>query len=122
MVASQEACRIPSRRWPSAFDATVPVTPAAVRPKPKAVVDQHDADECLYLIGWPKVKHFLRFARHHAIESPSEEALLEQWQAAKAHIRTLEEQEAGFADNLHLNAAGANEFSVRLGRWVQPVR
>jgi hypothetical protein len=77
----------------------VPVTPAAVRPKPKAVVDQHDADECLYLIGWPKVKHFLRFARHHAIESPSEEALLEQWQAAKAHIRTLEEQEAGFADN-----------------------
>lgn len=70
-----------------------------MRPKPKTVIDQDDADECLYLIGRPKAKHFLRFVRHHALEAPSEESLRVQWQAAKARIRTLEAQEAGVADN-----------------------
>ncbi len=58
-----------------------------------------------------------------------------EWKAYRAHLIELVQAaggvyvpasdwvgEAGFADNLHLNAAGANEFSVRLGRWVQPVR
>ena len=104
MVRSQEAFRISSRRWPGELDATmpdatVPVTAPVARPKPKTFADQDVTDECLYLIGRPKAKHFLRFVRHHAVEAPSEEALLEQWRAAQAHVRTLEAQEAGFADD-----------------------
>ena len=69
------------------LSAAVTVEPAAAR------------DEGLYLTGRPKIKHFLRYMRHHAIDPEREDALIDQWQAAKRHIAVLEKEEAGCADN-----------------------
>ena len=74
-------------------------TRKAARPL-AAVEDSATAvDETLYLIGRPKLKHFLRFVRHHAVKSQHEDALIEEWQKAKDHVAQLEEEEAGCADH-----------------------
>ena len=70
-------------------------------PRPLGAVEDSATavDETLYLIGRPKLKHFLRFVRHHAVKSQHEDALIEEWQKAKDHIAQLEEEEAGGADH-----------------------
>jgi len=71
-------------------------------PRPLRAVDESSVpavDETLYLIGRPKLKHFLRFVRHHAIKQDHEDALIEEWQKAKDHIAQLEKEEAGCADH-----------------------
>src|SRR3989442_4845804 len=70
----------------------VPETLAPDKPKP-------DADENLYLIGRPSLKGYIRFVRDHALHPPAKGAIAEDWQAANEHIRTLEKEEAGAADN-----------------------
>lgn len=57
-------------------------------------------DESIYLTGRPKLKNFLRFANRNAVNPPDEDELIEIWQAAKAHIKRLEESESGLADNV----------------------
>jgi len=76
-------------------------SPALGAPPAPAVVEQpatSAADENLYLIGRPRLKHFLRFVRHHAINPEHEDALIDEWQKAKDHIAQLEKDEAGCAD------------------------
>jgi hypothetical protein len=57
------------------------------------------ADESLYLIGRPTLKQFIRFVKREAVEPADEATLIEEWQAAKDHIGTLEKEEAGHADH-----------------------
>ncbi len=56
------------------------------------------ADEYIYLRGRPTLRRFLRFVRTNAAHHTSEDALVEEWQAAQDHIRRLEKEEAGLAD------------------------
>src|SRR5881409_3697887 len=78
----------------------------AVEPKPQpapdtnaAVESKPDAKENVYLIGRPSLKGYIRFVRDHALHPPAKGAIAEDWQAANEHIRTLEIEEAGAADN-----------------------
>jgi hypothetical protein len=57
------------------------------------------ADETLYLAGRPTLRRFIRFARNDVVHPPDKAWLNERWQAACDHIRALETEEAGFADN-----------------------
>jgi hypothetical protein len=61
------------------------------------------ADESLYLIGRPTLKQFIRFVKREAIAPTDDATLIEEWQAAKNHIRTLEKEEAGHADHPVIN-------------------
>jgi hypothetical protein len=60
---------------------------------------QDQADENLYLIGWPTMKRFIRYVRGHAVRPPGEGDLAEEWQAANKVVRAIEKEEAGIADN-----------------------
>jgi len=68
-----------------------------------AVPDPADPErisgEMLYLAGRPTLRGFIRFVRGHAIPPPREDALVEEWQAARAHVLRLEVDEAGMADH-----------------------
>ena len=64
-----------------------------------AASDENAVDESLYLTGRPKLRHFLRFVRHHAIDPDDEGTLSEEWHAAKRHIEALEKLDAGRADD-----------------------
>jgi len=73
-----------------------------LKPAPEAkALDQPkpDADENLYLIGRPKLKGYIRFVREHALKPPAKGDIVDDWQAVNDHIRTLQKDEAGAADN-----------------------
>lgn len=72
-----------------------PARAAAPAPDRRAA----DADESLYLIGRPTLRQFLRFVRRQAVKRPPEGELIDEWHAAAAVARTLEEEEAGAADH-----------------------
>src|SRR5207237_6364754 len=61
----------------------------------------------LYLTGRPTLKEFLRYVRRHAVNSPSEAALAESWQAAHEVVCRLEREEAGIADDPPIGKLGA---------------
>lgn len=71
----------------------------SIERKPNDVAVSNTSDETLYLAGRPTLKGFLRFVRTHAVNPPSRGTLMEDWQAARDHIRLLEREEAGCADN-----------------------
>lgn len=91
---------------PEAFDtnfqqvlkAMKPSPAAAAAPQRVAVSPTNQVDESLYLIGRPKLKQFLRFVRHNAVDPPPEDSLIEEWQAAKEHIQALQHEDAYCAD------------------------
>lgn len=60
---------------------------------------QSDEDEMLYLLGRSSLKQYLGFVRHNAVTPPEESSLVEEWQATKGRLATLEKEEAGAADN-----------------------
>ena len=55
--------------------------------------------EYLYLTGFPRLKHLLRFAKSHSTSPPSEAELTERWQTSHALVRRLEREDAGLADD-----------------------
>ena len=71
-------------------------------------------DENLYLIGRPTLKQFLRFVKSHAVDSPNEGILTDEWQAANDFVRTLEKEEAGAADNPPITKLEVNSKNERL--------
>src|SRR5262245_34649107 len=71
----------------------------AVETESNAQTAQSDVDELLYLIGRPTLRQLRRFVRHHAVNPDSEGALTEEWNTARDHIRSLEKEEAGLADD-----------------------
>lgn len=56
-------------------------------------------DENLYLLGRPKLKNYLSFVHHQAVDIPEDDVLVGEWQAAHELIGRLEKEEAGGADN-----------------------
>jgi hypothetical protein len=73
------------------------------RPELRQAHPSHPAvsgvDSTLYLLGRPSLQQFLRFARRHGYHPPSDRELADMWRAARDVLRTLETEEAGFADN-----------------------
>src|SRR5687768_14747118 len=65
-----------------------------------------DADESLYLIGRPPIKHVLRFARTQAVNPPDEASLIDAWKAAHTVLRQMEREEAGVADDPPITKLG----------------
>jgi len=57
------------------------------------------ADRTLYLLGRPRLRDFVHFARSHAAEPPNEATLAEAWRSAHDLVHRLETEEAGLADN-----------------------
>jgi hypothetical protein len=71
----------------------------AVQAKKSNRAREEEADETLYLIGRPTLKHFLRFVRNNAIRPEDEGTLTDEWQAANDFVGSLEKEEAGAPDN-----------------------
>lgn len=67
---------------------------AAPQDTPGAAADRH-----LYLIGRPRLKDFIRYVRHQALDPPGEGTLTDEWRAAADIVRALEREEAGLADD-----------------------
>ena len=88
-----------------------PQTPEA-KPAPAAEstpldpTQQDAVYENLYLTGRPKLKHFIRYVRSHAVNPPGEAELTAEWEAARDVVRTLEQEEAGLADNPTVRMVG----------------
>jgi hypothetical protein len=82
--------------------------PVALQPESAAALERApgDADHTLYLIGRPTLRQFRRFVRHNAVKPDHESALTDEWNAASDHIRTLEKEEAGLADNPPMTKLG----------------
>jgi len=111
MIAAPETLEVgPNARLEAVEPKALEVEPnarlEAVEPKPQPAPETNtpdqakaDADENLYLIGRPSLKGYIRFVKDHALRPPSKGAIAEDWQAANEHIRTLEQEEAGAADN-----------------------
>src|SRR5215475_10623202 len=77
-----------------------------VEPERTAQTAQSDADEMLYLIGYPTLRQFRRFVRHHAVNPDPESVLMDEWNAASDYIRSLEKEEAGLADDPAITKLG----------------
>jgi len=77
-----------------------------VEPERTAQTLQSDADEMLYLIGYPTLRQFRRFVRNHAVNPDREGALTDEWNAASDYIRSLEKEEAGLADDPAITKLG----------------
>ncbi len=58
-----------------------------------------DADENVYLIGRPTLKGYIHFVKGHSVNPPPKSEISKDWHAANEYIRTLEQEEAGAADN-----------------------
>jgi len=111
MIASPETLEVESA------SGLEPVEPERVPVRERKRTDQanRDAvDENLYLIGRPTLKQFLRFVKSHAVDSPNEGILTDEWQAANDFVRTLEKEEAGAADNPPITELEVNSKNERL--------
>ncbi len=73
-----------------------------------AAVVESDAgkDEYLYLTGRPRLRDLVRFARSHAVTPPDEKALADAWHTAHEHVRRVETDETGLADNPPIQPLG----------------
>ena len=72
-----------------------------------AVPTSEDAvDENLYLTGRPKLKDFLRYVRHHAVNPLDDGVLTDEWENARTLVRRIEKEEAGIADNPPIRKMG----------------
>lgn len=57
-------------------------------------------DESLYLMGLPKLSHFLQFIHTQAMTPQGKETLIKEWQCAKDYYHSLEKEEPGCADRV----------------------
>src|SRR5712671_107553 len=96
MIASPETLEVES-------NVTLASEPKGVEASPPDA-----ADENLYLNGRPTMKDFIRYVRNHAVHSPGEGTLVEEWQAANDVVRALEKDEAGCADHAPINKIEVN--------------
>jgi hypothetical protein len=91
-------------------------TPALeIKPRMAAATNGAAADENIYLTGRPSLRRFLRFVRSNALHPEDSGTLTEEWQAAHRHIRALEKEEAGLADNPPITPL------TRLGKHYEPL-
>ena len=82
---------------------------SAGEPAPSVGVDDpglHRTGQSLYLIGRPPLKLFLRYVTNHALGAPGDGALIERWHKAAAVVNSLQEEEAGAADNPRITNLG----------------
>jgi len=83
--------------------------PETLAAEPKSIEPVNpDVDENLYLIGRPTLRGYIHFVRGHAVNPPEKAAIIEDWHAANGCIRTLEKEQAGYADDPPLTKVEVN--------------
>lgn len=99
----------------------VTASPALAAERKPAPPRDPAVGENLYLLGRPTLSQFLRYARSHAVHSPSKATLNEQWHAARAIIRELERDEAGIADAPPMTKLGPEYQPLLLEFFKDPL-
>jgi len=84
----------------------VQLEPDLVNEEPAPQTRQDAVDEYLYLTGRPKLKDFLRYVRHHAVDPADNGVLTDEWEDARNVVRELEKEESGVADNPLIHKLG----------------
>ncbi|GEM_PF-284325 len=107
----------PLKAVESQFSPETPVP--AIELKPPDQTPQDGIDETLYLIGRPTLKQFLRFARHQAVNPPPEETLTGEWKAASRLLRSLETEEAGYADDPPITKLDVSKYEPLLAEFLK---
>jgi len=92
--------------------------PDLVNEEPAPQTREDDVDENLYLTGRPKLKDFLRYVRHHAVDPEDDGVLTDEWEDAKNVVRGLEKEESGAADNPPIHKLGP-EYEPLLIEFVK---
>lgn len=92
---------------------------AALAPARASVAAPASVDEYLYLTGRPKLRHFLRFVQHNAVDPPARDVLIGEWQAAKDRIDALERTEAGLADRPLVRKADVAQYEPLLIEFLK---
>ena len=95
-------------------EATSPRVQPTAEPNPLISAEREKAEstpvekleQTLYLAGRPTLKQYLRFMKNNAAEPVAAATLTDQWNAANEHIRVLEKDEAGAADNPAITKLG----------------
>ena len=103
MIATPETLVVEPVSQPQTPEAKL--APAA-ESTPLDPTQQDAVYENLYLTGRRKLKHFIRYVRSHAVNPPGEAELTAEWEAARDVVRTLEQEEAGLADNPTVRMVG----------------
>src|SRR2546426_11303955 len=65
-----------------------------------------EPNETILLAGRPTLRRFIRFVARNAVAAPDRGALIEEWQAAREHVRALESVEQGLADHPEMTQLG----------------
>jgi len=92
--------------------------PDLVNEEPAPQTREDAVDENLYLTGRPKLKDFLRYVRHHAVDPEDDGVLTDEWEDAKNVVRGLEKEESGAADNPPIHKLGP-EYEPLLIEFVK---
>ena len=103
MAASSKTLEVKSK---ARLETAATQSALPVESKPTDLTEQEAVDERLYLIGRPTLKEFIHFVRSRAVDPLDEGRLADEWQAANTIVRTLEKEEAGFADNPPIGKMG----------------
>ena len=85
------------------------------------VTERDGTGETLYLLGRPRMKDLLRFARSHAATAPDEPELADHWQRAHEVVRRLETEEAGLADDAPITKLGPEYEPLLLELLADPL-
>jgi len=80
--------------------------PVEARSETSSAGVQSALDETLYLVGRPRLRDLLRFARSHAATPPDEGVLADAWQTAHDVVRRMEREEAGLANDPPIRKLG----------------
>ena len=82
-------------------DASIGAAPSRHAKDPVA-----EPNETILLAGRPTLRRFIRFVARNAVAAPDRGALIEEWQAAREHVRALESVEQGLADHPEMTQLG----------------
>src|SRR5438105_1388231 len=75
----------------------------------------------IYLAGFPTLSDFHHFARNHAVDSPDEATLTQQWESAKKIVHSLKEAEPGVADDPPIEQLGPSHEALLIEFLKDPL-
>lgn len=88
-----------------------------------AEVPQPPVDEHVFLVGRPPLGEYLGFLKSMAVDREASDlrVLSDEWRAANDHIRELEEEEAGLANNLEVLSLPAEFEELEANVRADPI-
>jgi len=100
--------------------AVLDAEPVAAGPQASAEA-RFAEEERIYLAGRPSLRGFVSYVQRHARDPVDRSALVEQWQAARARLTTLERLEAGAADRAPIASLGSRYEPLLLEFFASPL-